>query len=68
MSPERGLVDVFDRHMDLVVARTKVELGEYLCPKEFVDHGDGEGVFDGAHVEGVIVDTEALGPIRLLHQ
>lgn len=59
VSLECSLMDVFGCHTNLVVAQTEVELGEDLRPPKFVDDGDGEGVFDGALIEGPIVDAKA---------
>jgi hypothetical protein len=69
---ERRLVDVVGGHAHLVIARAEVELGEELGSakfiKQLVDDWNGEGVLDGAFVEGYVVDAETLGPIRFLVQ
>ena len=68
---ESGLLDVRRVHPHLVVPGAEVKLGEVLRPMELVEelinHRDRELVLRGLGVEGVVVDAETLGSIRLPH-
>ena len=63
MCAERRLGDVVGVHADLVVARTKVQLGEepgtVQLVQQLVDHRDRVRILDGDGVEGSVVDAEA---------
>jgi len=62
MGTKRRLGDVVGTHADLMIARAKIKLGEELdvvkLIKQFVNHGDGEGVLDGDGVQDTVVNVE----------
>jgi hypothetical protein len=66
----RRLLDIIGVHPDLVIARTKAELREELCPmeliQELIDDRDGEGIFDGEGGEGAVDDAEHQEPSAFL--
>jgi hypothetical protein len=69
---ERGLGDVLDAHLDLMVAGAEIQFGEEASAveliEEFIDHGNQVRVLDRDRVQGTIVDAEALGAISFPHE
>ena len=67
MRAEGRLLDVICVHLDLMVARTEIQLGEKFGAFEFIQellyHWNGEFVLDYAIVEGAIIHTKALGGV-----
>jgi hypothetical protein len=72
MSSERHLLNIVRVHLDLVVARSEVQLSEEFHPtelvKELLDNGHGELVLDLHGVEGAVVDTQPLAAVGLLDE
>ncbi|CAL8141050.1 unnamed protein product [Prunus armeniaca] len=58
---EHRLFNVRFMHSDLVVAEAKIQFGKYSDAmefvKEFIDHGDGKTILNGASIEGAVVNT-----------
>jgi hypothetical protein len=56
----------------LMVARTQVKLGEEASPvqlvEKLIDDQNQKLVFGCLSIEGMVVDAEALGVVRLAHQ
>jgi len=72
MGAERRLVNVVGAHPHLVVAGTRVQLGEEVRAvefvQEFVDDRDRERVLDREGVEGVVVDAKSPRTISFLDE
>jgi hypothetical protein len=70
MCPKHRLEDVGRVHPNLVVARMQVQLGEEAGPvqliKELIHHRNRELVLGGDGIEGIIVDAEPPGVVRLV--
>ena len=72
MGVEHHLIDVGWVHADLVVPRTKVDLGEELDAvphiEQLIDHSDREGILDGDRVESLVFNAEMPRPFGLLNE
>jgi hypothetical protein len=72
MGAQRHLGNVGAVHADLMVTAPQIQLGEVLCPTQFIeqliDDRNGEHVAHGARIEHTVIDTEATRAIVLLHQ